>query len=284
MSNPILMLRLEHRTIAQLLDVLETEIDLLANGELADTILVGQIAAYLGEFPGRCHHPKEDVVYRRLHARLPGAAASIGDLVGEHDELARRVAGFADLVAPAAGGSGNAVHALVVAGRELLDIYRRHMLREERHFFPAALRLLTVDDWEAIDFSLFDGPDPVYDHDAEQRFGRLREHIEASIEARDESRARRAEARWLYRLNRLEDFNAAMSAGTLRLERTGDGGFVLVDGERPLVSIPESDESRAAWCAYYFLKGHRQGQFGEAAADPRPLDEGTGTAGATPRG
>ena len=60
--------------------------------------------------------------------------------------------------------------------------YRRHLDMEEEKLFPAALRELTGEDWEEIEYDSFDRKDPLFSDSVEQRFGRLREHILARPE------------------------------------------------------------------------------------------------------
>ena len=58
-----------------------------------------------------------------------------------------------------------------------VDDERKHMVMEERYFFPLALATLTDEDWADIDAELYDEDDPLFDSDAEERFKELRREI-----------------------------------------------------------------------------------------------------------
>lgn len=73
-------LQREHRNIAKLLNALEHQLAIFDTAETPDyDVLVG-IGDYFIGFPGRCHHPKEDLIFRKLRARDPEAAEIVGDL------------------------------------------------------------------------------------------------------------------------------------------------------------------------------------------------------------
>jgi hemerythrin-like domain-containing protein len=69
MSDLIEILRDEHRNIERLLLVLERELDVFARLEQPDYEVVQAVIGHFNEYPDRCHHPKEDMVYNRLKAR-----------------------------------------------------------------------------------------------------------------------------------------------------------------------------------------------------------------------
>lgn len=174
MSDAVLLLNLEHANQAKLLDVIDDKLRRLAGGEAIDLDLVVSILDYFRSFGGTCHHPKEDLIYRALRRRDPEAAASIGALIEEHEELARMTSDLADLIMAARADAEVPAVRLIGALQHFRDFYWRHMEMEEKHFFPAALRVLSDDDWKAIDFDLFDREDPLFSDEVEERFDKLR--------------------------------------------------------------------------------------------------------------
>ena len=84
-------LRVEHRAMGKLLELLEHQLDLVAQDRRPDDELLLQIAEYFASVPDIYHHPKEDVVLRRLVARHPGFAEIAGLLEAEHEEGDREV-------------------------------------------------------------------------------------------------------------------------------------------------------------------------------------------------
>jgi hemerythrin-like domain-containing protein len=61
--------------------------------------------------------------------------------------------------------------------RDFIDRERRHLLMEDRHFFPAALAALNPEDWSEIASALTRQKDPLFSDSVEERFDALRAHI-----------------------------------------------------------------------------------------------------------
>jgi hemerythrin-like domain-containing protein len=180
----------EHRNIEKLLLVLERELSVFDRGERPDYEVIGAVIAYFQVHPELYHHPQEDLVFAKLKARDPAAAATIGDLAAEH----RSGAGYLRLVAQAVEG---VLMDREVARRTVDDIIRdfiaherRHMAMEERDFFPAAERTLQAQDWAEIASARSAGQkDPLFSETVEQRFAALRRHI---LQLEEEAEAERA--------------------------------------------------------------------------------------------
>jgi len=92
------LLRQEHRNIDKLLLVLEQELRLFARGERPDYEVIRAVIAYFEVYPDAYHHPQEDMVFKKLKARDPAAAASVGDLAAEHQSGAERLRRVAQAV------------------------------------------------------------------------------------------------------------------------------------------------------------------------------------------
>ena len=258
MPDTILLLQLEHERVFKLLDLVARQLANLVRHQPVDHRLLENAFDYLAGYPDQCHHPKEDLLYRKLGSRHPGMAKSLGALVEEHEELARLTDGLRRNLGGLRRGEAGMKDLFAERLREFIDLYRHHMSMEERHFFPAALQSLSRNDWEEIDFAVFDQPDPLIDRSTEERFAQLRDEITQLGEAEKTSAALRKDAAWLGRLEGIADFNEAMqqSGESVRLHRSSDGSYDLERRGSVLVHIPECSEPRAVWCAYFFLKGH----------------------------
>jgi hemerythrin-like domain-containing protein len=257
MSDAIFMLRLEHENLAGLFDLIEDQIQRFESGASVDDSLLLLAVEYLKGFPEECHHPKEDLVFRMLQQRAPSRAADMPDLEGEHERLAQLTERFAkDIRGALDSPEGAPVETL----RQYIGAYRQHMAAEERHFFPGVLESLTRDDLADLDFQLFDRKDQLFDHAAEARFARLRREIQqragdGSTKSDDRSgRAPTDEIALLHGLDSIESFNRSMGERDLRLVRYRAGGYALEHDGRWLLDIPDCDEGRAAWCAYFYIK------------------------------
>ncbi len=61
--------------------------------------------------------------------------------------------------------------------RKFLDFYRSHIRKEEEVFFPAALKMLTKEDWAEISEVREIRDDPVFGPKSHERLETLRESI-----------------------------------------------------------------------------------------------------------
>lgn len=177
MSATLDMLRDEHRRMARLLSILNREVLAFGNNTPVDFDLVNSILDYNLHFPDACHHPKEDVVYQCLSERDTEAAAAVGDLAQEHEDLHNLTNRFAIAVKNVLADQTLPRDWFSEIADDYLRFMRRHMQMEEVVFFPAALRVLTEDDWKAVDAKVFSKIDPVFDDLADGRYESLRQAI-----------------------------------------------------------------------------------------------------------
>jgi hemerythrin-like domain-containing protein len=167
----------EHRNIEKLLAVLERELEVFDRGDRPDYEVIRAIISYFEVYPDVYHHPQEDLVFAKLRARDPAAAVKVGDLAGEHQkgaERLRRVAHAVDNVLADRDVLRQNVDTIV---RDFIEHERRHMMMEDRDFFPAALKTLKPQDWTELASAVTDRKDPLFSDVAEERFDALRAHI-----------------------------------------------------------------------------------------------------------
>ena len=81
MTEAILLLRIEHHQADNLLSSIEDQIDL--DGDV-DLELMQSIAEYFSGYPDECHHPVEDLVFRKMNSRDPKRAAAVAEILSEH--------------------------------------------------------------------------------------------------------------------------------------------------------------------------------------------------------
>jgi hemerythrin-like domain-containing protein len=177
MTRMIEILREEHRNIEKLLHVLELELDVFDRRERPDYDTLQAVIDYFKEYPDRCHHPKEDMIFEILKARDPAAAERVGDLAAEHQEEAARLRNLAWTIENVRTGRDMLRQTVVAVVRDFIDHERRHMELEERVFFAAASNVLQSSDWAQIDAHLSDKHDPLFNGSSEQKFRALRQQI-----------------------------------------------------------------------------------------------------------
>ena len=257
MPDTLFLLRLEHGNQSRLLGLIEDQLAAADAGAPMDTELLSLASEYFSDYPDRCHHPKEDLVYRLLGKRDPDACSGLRDLIADHRRLHELCVAFSGAVQRVREQPQVTEPGVRETIREFTQHYRQHMWNEEQQFFQLAERRLTRGDWASLDFAMFDRDDPLFDHAAEERFAALRQRIEATAEQGKARRSILESAKVLRTLSGIESFNDLMksAAQPFRLARFAAGGYALErDGELSLY-LPDCPEERAAWCAYCYLCG-----------------------------
>jgi hemerythrin-like domain-containing protein len=170
-------LRREHRNIEKLLLVLERELSIFDRGERPDYEVIRAVISYFEVYPEVYHHPQEDLVFAKLRTRDPAAAAKVGDLASEHQkggERLRRVAHALGNVLADREVLRQNVDTII---RDFIEHERRHIMMEDRDFFPAAVEALRPSDWTEIASAVTGQKDPLFSDVVEARFNALRAHI-----------------------------------------------------------------------------------------------------------
>jgi hemerythrin-like domain-containing protein len=190
MSYVIEVLRQEHCNIESLLGILEREVAVFDRGDHPNYEIVVALIDYFKDYPDSCHHPKEDLMFEKLKARDPDAAATIGDLEAEHREGARRLRLVDQAIERVLSDQDLRRQSVANIIRDFISHERQHMAMEERVVFPAALNALRPKDWADIAVKLGGRDDPFNLPDFEQKFNRLRRNIR---EMEEEAEAERAD-------------------------------------------------------------------------------------------
>lgn len=170
-------LREEHRGLERLLAALERQIAVFADGGTPDYDVVRSLVDYLLDYPERCHHPKEDVVYARLLRTHPMRAATVLDLLRDHQDLAYSAQLFARAVDALLGDTDIPRAVVVDSARSFVKAERDHMRREEELIFPFADRLLTEADWQWIETEIEQRRMTEATTRAERELGRIRDQL-----------------------------------------------------------------------------------------------------------
>lgn len=152
MTEILRKLRIEHDYFADVLNVLEREIESgLTSGSLNRDIIKDAVE-YCQNFPAVCHHPKEDLIYRRLrNVAEPAAMAVVGDLLAEHETLSGLTDELEAAVDNLISDAGEDLAKFAHVARAFVEHYRQHMKTEEELLFPLALKCFSEEDWAIID-------------------------------------------------------------------------------------------------------------------------------------
>jgi hemerythrin-like domain-containing protein len=152
MNEILRKLRGEHDDLAKVLDVLEQEVESYRQGGRLNRDIIGEVLDYCRGYPVLCHHPKEDLIYRKLRlANEPAAINTLGDLVAEHEALAALTDEFTAAVDNLLSDAGENRARFVRVAQAFLERHRHHMKAEDDELFPLAVQCLSDEDWAEID-------------------------------------------------------------------------------------------------------------------------------------
>lgn len=159
----IQIIRDEHAVLAALLRSLEMMIGRGAGSEPDNYFdALRAMLFYIDEFPERQHHPKEsELLFPRVARLVPETVELIARLDQEHasGEAAVRQLQHLLLAWQLLGESRRA--AFDAAAKRYLAFYLEHLRLEETVILPAALKVLSVADWQELDAAFATNCDPL---------------------------------------------------------------------------------------------------------------------------
>jgi len=173
MSQLFEQIRLDHVHIAQLLDILDHQLNILSEAGGADFELICDIIRYMTTYPDTVHHPREGLMFERLLAHDASAADLLRDLTTEHRLLAEKGAACMEIMRQVIDGAMVRRDQIEALGREYVALLRAHMDKEDTDAFPRLEKNLTDEDWRALDASLDPQDDPVFGPQVEAQFDSL---------------------------------------------------------------------------------------------------------------
>lgn len=164
----------EHRAITAVIEGLRHVVTEMVAGRMpADHALLGAMFHYIGEFPERLHHPKEDeYLFARLRVRRPDVEPMLASLEREHAIGRER---FVELKAAweRCRDDPARLAAFADAVERYAHFHWRHMRKEEDDVLPLAREALTAEDWSAIDAAFASNDDPIVGVPASKAFREL---------------------------------------------------------------------------------------------------------------
>ncbi len=172
----------DHVHFARLLPILEEELDVLHAAGSPDYQLALDIMHYMTQYPDLFHHPREDVVFERMLLRDPSLSGVLGELLRDHQRLAKIGSDFHDILAGVLEGAIMSREELDRRGRDYLNAMNSHMDVEEGEVFPLAEKLLDDRDWAAVEDAMGRREDPLFGTLVEARYEDLFEYLKRSAE------------------------------------------------------------------------------------------------------
>ncbi len=146
-TDPIEVLRAEHRVLATLLDCLHALVLELREHRRLEFGTAEELVDMLDEFGEKLHHGKEERLLFGIVAAygLPREAGALGIMAEEHDLGRLAFARMREALAAASSGAPRALPAFERAAEDYHSMLRSHLLKEDRVVFPLVDALLTPD-------------------------------------------------------------------------------------------------------------------------------------------
>ncbi len=165
----------EHRSMNVVIHgLLDYSRDALTGNATLDADLVRRMVAYLRDFPGAQHHPKEEkYIFAMLQLHTRNFDDVLGGLQREHHHEHALVTAVEKALDIYQSGVPESARPLNEALEKLAAHIRRHMGVEERTVLPAARAYLDNDDWSVIDKEFSENHDPGFGDIGEVNFSQL---------------------------------------------------------------------------------------------------------------
>jgi len=179
MRSALNVIRDEHRSLTAVLHGLWYLVDEVREGRRKPEFTVLRaMVHYIDTFPEKLHHPKESgYLFARLRRRTTLGRAALDQLEAEHIHGAKLIRDLEQALLRWEMGSQQDFVAFAEEVERYVDFHRRHMQQEEQVVLPLAERVLTEEDWRAIDAACSGNADPLIAKDVEKNFERLFKRI-----------------------------------------------------------------------------------------------------------
>jgi hemerythrin-like domain-containing protein len=163
--DPVFLgLRHEHARFGRVLALIGRRAPTLIDAPDAATLeLLEQAVAYVVSFQNRYHHPREDLMFKRIARRSSVHRAALDRLRRDHEETHRAGLNLLRHLRLSAEEPANRArredlaHKLADFAREM----RGHIRREDELMYSSARTILVAADWRAIARSGLTRPDPL---------------------------------------------------------------------------------------------------------------------------
>jgi hemerythrin-like domain-containing protein len=161
--SSIRIIKEEHVALAAMMKVFEQAL-VTGPGDAPEIFFDAMRAMlfYVDEFPEQLHHPKEShLLFPRVARLAPETLETIAQLEKDHakGESAVRELQHLLLAWELMGESRRDI--FVATARRYIGFYLAHMQMEETVIFPAALRVLSAEDWRELDAAFATNCDPL---------------------------------------------------------------------------------------------------------------------------
>ena len=185
MKGPQVILNLhnEHKYMSKLLDVVSEQLDALQQGLTPDYSIMSDVVFYLENISDRSHHPREDIIYKRLVEVDESYRTDIESLFIGHETIAQKTTVLLQsLKKVIADESVENIESVKFHCEDYLSTLHGHMDVEERKIFPRVLELFNEEEWTDIISDIQPNNDPLFGKKVEHRYQNLYDYLSNRVE------------------------------------------------------------------------------------------------------
>ena len=146
-------LMIEHRLIERMIALIKRELQKIRKSQKVDPLFIDTAVDFIRIYADRTHHGKEeDILFRALEAKpMKEQDRQVMDaLVQEHAFGRKTTAALAAASALYRSGDNAALDQICDHLLTLSDFYPKHIVKEDKVFFPAAMDYLSDDEQQTM--------------------------------------------------------------------------------------------------------------------------------------
>jgi len=150
---PIGPMMIEHRLIERMIKIMDLEVKRIEKEGVLNLVLIDQAVDFIRTYADRCHHGKEEgILFRELEKKnISRDHKKILDELVEEHKLGRKLTGsLAEARKEAANENHSQVLDVVDIMKKLVNIYPKHIEKEDKHFFMPVMGYFTESEKQAM--------------------------------------------------------------------------------------------------------------------------------------
>jgi hemerythrin-like domain-containing protein len=146
-------LMIEHRLIERMLELIKREAARIRDTNEINPVFIDNAVDFIRVYADRTHHGKEeDILFRDLAKKNMTSEEKriMAELIQEHVLGRKTVGDLVDAKKRHFVGDNSALEAVVENLEFLVSFYPRHIEKEDKVFFPAMMKYLSVEEQERM--------------------------------------------------------------------------------------------------------------------------------------
>lgn len=182
-SEVMLNLHNEHKYISKLLDLFSEELQEFEIHSLPDYNILFEIVSYLHNVSDHSHHPREDIIFKKLSNLDEDFRQECESLIIRHESLEQKTAALLEsLKILSKNKKSESVENIQFRCKDFLNAQRAHMDTEESKIFPRIMEVFSHEDWQAILPDIQPQHDPMFGDRVERRYRHLYDYLSERME------------------------------------------------------------------------------------------------------